>query len=129
MIKIIGGLIIVVAIVTWVARHPVSIPVTGQQAAVVTATDTSFNETGMVIFEGSGNTVGVPWIVYQTPNQPIVTKQLVFYDVTKCDAATRELPCASNLAEGRYPVSPEQRVRIEGTVAGEKVYVTRVTYL
>ncbi|MBU0750372.1 hypothetical protein KKH15_02545 [Patescibacteria group bacterium] len=129
MIKIIGGFVILIAIVTWVARHPVTVPVSGQQAAVVTVTDTSFNETGMVIFEGSGNAVGVPWIVYQTPNRPIATKQLVFDDVTKCDAATRELPCASNVAEGKYPVSSEQQVRIQGTVDGEKVYVTRVTYL
>ncbi len=131
MIQIVAVILIVVGLVSWVSTHPIDIPVSTQvqDLGASAATPMYFNETGMVVFEDTGDNPGVPWIVYQTPNRPIATKQLVFDDITTCDPGARELPCATDLREGQYPVTPEQRVQIQGVVDGEKVHVQRVTYL
>lgn len=131
MIQFVLALIGILGAIVWIGHHPLTIPESTQvqELAASVAQPNYFDETGMVVLEETGSRQHVPWIVYQAPQRPIATKQLVFSSVTTCDAGARVLPCAGNFSDGEYPVQAEQRVRIQGWIEGEKVLVERISYL
>jgi hypothetical protein len=133
--QIIFGIVILLfaasGLVVYLDRNQVSMePLTPSDlAASPAAAPTVFSETGMIIVEEEDESQGVAWLVYETPNRPIATKKLVFPNVRTCTVEGGDLPCATDVREGRLPVQDGERVRVEGEVRGEQVDVTHITWL
>ena len=131
MVQFFLAIIAIIGVVAWINQHPVSVPESTEvrELAASASAPAYFDEVGMVVIEDNGDEFGVPWIVYQGPNRPVATKQLIFESTSTCDAGARVVPCATPTRESGYPVTADQRIRVQGWVDGEKVKVERLTYL
>lgn len=117
-------------VVAWVDRHPITVgePTPADLAASPAAATGQFSAEGTILIDEKDEPPGVPWLVYQTERRPIATKLLVFSDLRTCLAEAREVPCGTGNPD-TLPVTGGERVRIEGRVVAERVYVEQMTFL
>lgn len=130
LLKLFSALILGIAVVLVTQSHLFVRETTVRQSQLSAAVGTilqfengPFDAEGTIVIDSQTGAHGSAFLLYTAQNTTgrpeILTKRLVFKGKAEC--VTAGLPCAS--PQGGIPVQHDERVRIIGTVVGERVDV------
>jgi hypothetical protein len=95
-------------------------------ASVVAASGSYVDLTGMILLDTTGGT-SVPFVQYVTPENKVMTKQLVYAGARGCATYAGDLPCVDTNESGAYPQYPTgTNVRVRGLHVDDRILVYQI---
>jgi hypothetical protein len=123
--KFLVGLIALIAVGTaWYALTTTNdVP---EAEFVLTPIEVTFSKAGVVVQDNPGYEPGVPFLIYEEPGAPALTKKLLFIGESFCASRTGGLPCLAMSHAPFIDVYLNNRVIVEGVLDGDAVSVLAI---
>ncbi len=90
----------------------------------ITEAPTDFSASGVIVFNNPGLKPDVPYLIYEEPGAPALTKELVFDPLSACVAETGATPCVLMSVTLDIPFGGK-RVIVEGVTQSDGAILVR----
>lgn len=86
---------------------------------------TNFAQAGTIVFNNPGFRIHTPYLAYEAPGQPALTKELIFDELSVCAALSGGTPCIAMSVTLDIPFNGKRAI-VEGIKQGEQILVRKL---